>query len=388
MTLPAANSQVASTLVEIQPVLTGRQRAAFLEFPWDIYQGDPLWRPPLLAERREFIDPRRHPFFLHGEAACFLAVRNGKGVGRILVSVDPRYNDAHGTRAGCFGMYESIDDQAVAQALLDAAASWLRSRGMNELLGPIDYSTNYQCGLLVDGFDTPPRVFMNHNPEYYARLFAGWGLTKAKDLYAWWFADQSNLAKRWSRLAGHLARRNQITIRPFNLKDARNEILRCKSIYNEAWTDNWGFVRMSDEEFMFFARDLLKFVPPDLLLMAEIDGRVVGLSMTLPDFNQAFLPLNGRIFRYGLPLGYFRFKRELRKVDACRLIALGVLEPYRRRGVAELLILEALRVGTKLHNYSGAELGWTLEDNDLINHAIEKSGAERYKTYRIFRREI
>ncbi len=388
MTNSGRSSLADTGPVKIQPVCDRRLREVFLRFPWSIYANDPLWVPPLLVERREFLDVKKHPFFLHGTAALFLAYRGKQVVGRILASEDPRYNATHETRAGCFGMFESINDQAVASALLDAAAGWLRARGLNEIMGPIDYSTNYQCGLLVEGFETPPRVFMNHNPPYYADLLGRWGLAKAKDLYAWWFTDQNDLAKRWLRRAEHLAARAEISIRPFRLNDFHNEIMHCKAVYNEAWEKNWGFVRMTDEEFFFFARDLVKWVPPDLLLMAEVRGQVVGLAMTLPDFNEAFRPLNGEIFRWGLPIGYFQLKRNMRRIKAGRLIALGVLNAFRRRGVAELLILGTLSNARNNHGYTGAELSWTLEDNDLINRAIRTCGAELYKTFRIYQRPI
>ncbi len=184
--------------VQIREVKSRKERDQFVRFPFSIYTGDANWSPPLLVEAKAFIDRKKHPFYKHGDATQFLAYRDGKVVGRILVSDDPNYNAEHLTNLGCFGMFECIDDQRVANALLNAAADWLRRRGRTEMMGPIDYSTNYPCGLLIDGFDTPQRVMMNHNPPYYAGLLENWGLWKAKDLYAWWFDDSNDMLNQWA----------------------------------------------------------------------------------------------------------------------------------------------------------------------------------------------
>jgi len=375
------------TSVEVCQVGNRRQRDQFLRFPWSIYRNDPVWVPPLLAERKEFLSTRKHPFFRHGAAVQFLAMADGQPVGRVLASDDPNYNAAHGTNTGCFGMFECIDDPGVAQALLDAAAGWLAARGRTQIMGPIDYSTNYACGLLIEGFETPPRVLMNHNPLYYVRLLENWGLRKAKDLYGWSFVISDYPTRKFGRVADRIARRGKVTIRPFNLKDKAAEIERCRAVYNAAWQSNWGFVRMSDPEFDHFANGLTQLVSPQLLLLAEADGKPVGLSLTLPDFNEAMRPLNGRLFKWGLPLGLLRFMLNCRKLHACRLVALGVVEEYRRRGLSELLIMRAAE-NARQQGITWAELGWTLEDNFAINHAIEAIGGVRYKTFRIYEKSL
>lgn len=374
--------------LEIVEVRGRRQRNEFLKLPWSIYAGDPQWVPPLLVERREFINPRKHPFYLHGDAALFIARLDGKPVGRILASDDPRYNEAQGTNVGCFGMFESIDDPRVAHALLDAAAGWLRARGRTDIMGPIDYSTNYACGLLIEGFDTPPRVFMNHNPPYYRGLLESWGLAKAKDLYGWWFVIDEFLYKRFGKFADRVSRRGNVKVRPFRMNDKKAEIMRCKQVYNQAWENNWGFVKMTDPEFMHFAKSMMDVVPPQMLLIAEIEGEVVGFSLMLPDLNEAWGPLDGRLFRWGLPIGLIRFFRNLKRIRTGRLIALGVRQEYRRRGISELLILRTLEQTIHDKLLSHAELGWTLEDNDRINHTIESTGATRYKLFRIYEKSL
>jgi GNAT superfamily N-acetyltransferase len=377
----------AEQRIEVCAAVSRRDRREFLEFPWRVYSGDPVWVPPLLIERKEFIDPRKHPFYQHGAAMPFVAYRGGRPVGRILASDDPLYNAHHDDNVGCFGMFESIDDPKVAQALLDTAADWLARRGRSRIMGPIDYSMNYACGLLVEGFDTPPRVMMNHNPPYYRRLLDSWGLIKAKDLYAWWF-DQQNRIDRWRPRVERAVSRSGVIVRPLERSDLPAEILRCRMIYNEAWKDNWGDVPMTLAEFEYLAKFLLHLAIPDLLLLAEVKGRPVAFSMTLPDFNEAARSVNGRLFPYGLPIGLIKFWRNLKHVKTARLLALGVIPEFRRQGIAELLILRTFDYGIGHMGYTGAELSWTLEDNALINRTIEAVGGKRYKTYRIYERGI
>ncbi len=374
--------------VEVEEVRTWRQRDAFLRFPWRIYEHDACWSPPILWERKDVINPRKHPFYKHGSARLFLARRGGQVVGRIMASDDPRYNDYHGSQLGCFGMFESIDDRQVAHSLLDAASGWLAQRGRDTLRGPIDYSMNYECGLLIDGYNTPPRVMMNHNPPYYAALLESYGLTKAKDLYSWWFVDPRDMLAKWRRRAERIAERGGVKVRSFCKKDMTAELMRCKSIYNQSWAKSWGFVPMTDAEFVFYG-DMLKHIAvPEMLLLAEVGGEPVAFCMTLPDFNEASAPLNGRLMKWGLPIGLVQFLRNLKKVQSARLVTLGILEPYRRRGISELLILRTLDFGKNVLGYTGAELGWTLEDNYLINQTIEAVGGQQYKTYRLYEKRL
>ncbi len=387
---PALKSDRQTGLgVEIRPVASRRDLEAFVDLPWSIYARDPLWVPPLRMEVKSFLDRRHQPFYRHGDATQFLAARDGKVVGRILVSDDPRYNQEHQANVGCFGMYESVDDLAVAAALLNAAAAWLHARGRTSIMGPIDYSTNYACGLLIDGFDTPPRVLMNHHRPYYARLLESWGLAKVRDLYAWWFVDPHDMLARWRGLAEKLARRSGVTVRPISFGgDFEADVARCLEVYNASWEKSWGFVKMTDEEFHHLAGRLKQLASEDLILLAEVEGRPVGFSLTLPDSNEALRPLNGRLTRWGLPIGLAKYLYYSRRIKTARMAVLGMLEPYRRRGISELLILRTLDVGKNKLGYNSAELSWTLEDNDLINRTIEKVGGQRYKTYRIYERSI
>ncbi len=393
MTIQAATPRIKTGIsttgqLEIREVRDSADLNDFIRLPWRIYAEDPHWVPPLIVEVREFLDRRKHPFYLHGDAARFLALRDGQPLGRILVSDDPHYNQSQASNIGCFGMFECANDRQAAHALLDAAAGWLRARGRAEIRGPIDYSMNYPCGLLIDGFDTPPRVMMNHNPMYYAGLLESWGLTKAKDLYAWWFVDSYNLDERWGRRVERIIKRTGISIRHFNNKDFEGDVARCREVYNAAMRDLWGFVKLSDAEFRHLALRLRKIAQEEQVLLAELDGKPIGFSVTLPDINEAIRPLNGRLTTWGLPLGLVRLSRGMRKITTARMVILDVLHGYRRRGVAEALILRTLDYGKNKLHYTGAELSWTHEDNALISRTIESVGGQRYKTYRIFQKRI
>ena len=383
-----APRSAAAADIEIEPVVSWRQRDEFVRLPWSIYRDDPCWVPPLVFERKDAIHPRKHPFYKHGFAGLFLARRAGRPVGRVMASDDPRYNDYHGSNLGCFGMFESEPDPLVAHALLDAAADWLRGRGRVAMRGPIDYSLNYECGLLVDGFDTPPRVMMNHQPRYYAGLFDSYGLAKVKDLFGWWFDGSEEPLTRWRLRAERMAQRSGVRVRPFRKRDMTAELLRCKHIYNQAWAKSFGFVPMTDAEFSYYGQLLSHIVPAEMLLIAEVHGEPVGFAMTLPDFNEILPPLDGRLTRWGLPVGAWKFWRSLKRIRTARVVTLGLLEPYRRRGIAELLILRTLDYGKHTMGFTGAELSWTLEDNDAINQMIQAVGGRRYKTYRLYEKTI
>jgi len=360
----------------------------FLKLPWRVYALDPQWVPPLLLDVKEFLNRRKHPFYQHGDATQFIALRGEETVGRLLVSDDPLCNEQRGENVGCFGMFDCMDDRPAAHALLDAASGWLAARGRTAIRGPVDYSTNYPCGLLIDGFDTPPRIMMNHNRPYYANLLESWGLTKAMDLYAWWFTDSLNLVARWKERMERVARRGGITVRPFRTNDFIAEVARCQDVYNDAMNDLWGFVKLTTPEFQYLAKRLQQLAIAEQTLLAEVKGKVVGFSITLPDVNEAIRPLNGRLTRFGLPWGLLKFMRRKRHIKTARMVVLDVLKGYRRRGIAEMLILNTLDYGKNVIGYTGAELGWTQEDNDAVNRTIEAVGGHRYKTFRIYEKKL
>lgn len=378
----------AAAPVSVQAVSSRRDVTEFIDVAKRIYQNDAQWIAPLDMQVREVLDCRRHPFYRHGAAQAFIAQRAGRTVGRIVVSDDPHYNQTHGTNLGSFGMFESIDDVRTARVLFDRAAAWLRARGRSHMMGPIDFSTNYPCGLLVEGFDTPPAVMMNHQPRYYQRLFQRHGFAKAKDLYAWWFTRDNQMDAAWENRVTTLAGRYGVKTRPMNFSDFDAEIGRCRQIYEQSLEQNWGFVKMSSEEFDYLARNLRRLAVPELVQLAEVAGKPVGVAITLPNLNEAVQPLGGRLMTGPLPIGLIRLAIRLGKVRTGRLAVLGVVPGYRKRGVAESLILRTMQAGIGKFNYHGAELSWTLEDNTLVNRLIERVGGRRYKTYRIFTKEL
>jgi GNAT superfamily N-acetyltransferase len=373
--------------VEVSEVRTRADKSAFIKFPWTVYANDPAWVPPLIIERKEFLNRKRHPFYLHGDACLFLARRNGKVVGRIAASDDPNYNAEHGSEVGCFGMFESINDNAVAGALFNAAADWLQKKGRNEIMGPIDYSTNYVCALLIDGFEYPPTVLMAHNPPYYAGLIEHWGFEKAKDWYAWWIEDPEVGLRRLKRLASRFGKQSPATLRPGNLKDIVAETERLREVYNKAWEKNWGFVPFTKAEFDHLRKELKPILIPEFVWIAEAEREPVGFALTVPNINTALQKINGRLTTFGLPIGLVKLLYYKSRLRTARLVALGVVPEFRRFGIAEMLVLRAVEYVMVKRGMKG-ELSMTLEDNVLINRLIEAVGGRRYKTYRIYRRGI
>lgn len=372
--------------IEISKVSSRKDRDAFIEFPWRIYERDPAWIPPLIVERKTFLDRKRHPFYKHGDAELFLARRNGEIVGRIMASDDPRYNALHKTNVGCFGLFESIEDRQVATALFETAEDWLRTRGRSEVMGPIDYSTNYVCGLLIDGFEHPPTLLTAHNPPYYSELIESCGFRKEKDWYAWWFSEFGEPVERLQKIVTARAARHRVAIRPMNLKKLAEEGVRLRKIFNQAWEKNWGFVPLTEIEADHMAKEMKPLLVPEMALIAEIDDEPVGFVVCIPDLNVALRHINGRLTRFGFPIGLIKLLYFKSRIRTARLGALGVVEKYRRAGIAEVLVLRIIQEGFK-RGITG-ELSMTLEDNVMVNRFIEAVGAARYKTYRIYSKPI
>ena len=374
--------------VEISEVRSRAERDAFIKFPWRIYEQDPAWVPPLLLERKEFLDRKKHPFYLHGDAQLFLAKRRDQVVGRIMASDDPNYNAEHGANVGCFGLFECVDDPAVAAALLGAATDWLRRRGRDEIMGPIDYSTNYVCALLIEGFQHPPTLLTSHNPPYYAALIEGCGFRKAMDWYAWWFSKPGEAASRLRRIAARFGGSLGARIRSVNMRDVAGESRRLREIYNRAWKKNWGFLSFTAAEFDHLIKELKPLARPEYTLIAEVDNQPAGFLLYLPDINVALRHLpDGRLFTWGLPIGLAKLLYYKSRLNTGRLVALGVVPEFRRHGIAEKLVLRIIEEAMNKNGVTG-ECSMTLETNRLMNRFLEAIGANRYKTFRIYRRAI
>jgi GNAT superfamily N-acetyltransferase len=335
------------------------------------------------------LDRRGNPFFEHAEAEYFLAERGGAVVGRIAAIANRAHNEAHHDRVGFFGFFESVDDQAVADALLETAAGWLGSRGFDTMRGPASFSTNDESGLLVDGFDTPPVLLMPHNPPYYLALLERAGFTTAKNLLVYQHGRQGGnlipVPERLTRATQLITERLGLTIRALRMKEFEAEVNRVKAIYNTAWESNWGFVPMTDHEIDHLARQFKPIVVPDLVPFVEKDGKVIAFALALPDLNTVLAGnRSGRLFPVLFKL-LWRLKTN--RIYRLRITLLGVLPEYRGKGIDALLYHWIWTRGGML-NYSWGEAGWILEDNPAMNAGLLKMGFTVYKTYRLLDRPI
>ncbi len=373
--------------VVVTPVTTPAEKKAFIMFQYECYPNDPHFVPPLVMDRENFLDEKKNPWFEFGKTQLFLARRAGKIVGRIAAVDDPRYNEFHGVKLGQFGFFECIDDAGVAKALLDAAEAWCRARGFTEMMGPCSFSSNSDWSFLIDGFDSPPVLMMPYNPRYYPSLVEACGYKKAKDLFAFNLDLQHPLPEKVARIADKVAAREGITLRQASKKDWENEVKRLKDIYNSAWEKNWGFVPMTDKEFDHLAKDLKLILIEELTLIAEVKGEPVAFALTLPDANQAIKLANGKLTTFGIPIGLAKMLLGLKKIRSGRLAILGIKKDFRKRGLDAVLMKQTFEAAKKL-GWKGGEISWTLEDNDLVNRAIEVFGGKKYKTYRVYEKSL
>jgi GNAT superfamily N-acetyltransferase len=365
--------------ITIQEVKTKKDLKAFFRFPWEIYQGDPYWVPPLLKEQAFHFSPK-NPFLHHAQICPYVAVKNGSVVGRIAGIIDQNYIDCHHEKTGFFGFFESINDIEVSRALLDQVKGFLRARGMKRMMGPANPTINNECALLIEGFDSSPLIMMSYNPPYYRELLEGCGLQKAKDFFADLMVNDGGIPDRLLRISGRVMKRVPgLTVRPIELKKINEEVMKVKDVYNGAWQDNWDFVPLTDEEMDYMVKKMKPLVIPDLGLFAEIGGETAGFALALPDYNFVLKRLNGKLG----PLGLLKFLYYSRKIKAIRVWMLGVKAEYRKRGIETLLYLEIFRRG-QARGYQWGEMSMILEDNHLMQKGIEALGGKKYKTYRIY----
>ncbi len=373
--------------IAVSPVVTPGEKREFIEFQYEANRPFPAFVPPLVMDRKDVLNPKKNPWFAFGIAQLFLARLHGKVVGRIAAIEDPRYNAFHGVRYAWFGFFECVEDARVASALLKTVEDWARVRGLSEVLGPANFSSNTDWGMLVDSFDRAPLMLMPYNPPYYPALVEACGFTKSKDLWAWDIDLAAPPPEKVVRVARKMQEREGIAIRRVNLKDWPNEVRRFREIYNAAWEKNWGFVPTTEREFAHMGKDLKLVVKPELAFVAEVESQPVAFSLTLPDANPAFKKANGYLTTLGLPIGLVRMLLELRRFKGGRLMALGVRREFRRRGLDSLLVLETFLAAQRL-GLQYAEVSWTLEDNDMVNRVIEVFGGKRSKTYRIYGKHL
>jgi hypothetical protein len=370
--------------MKIELVVDQKSLDRFIRFPWKVYQGNPNWVPPLKSEMR-FILGDTNPFFRHADATCFLARKNGEDVGRIAAIIDRNHIALHQEQAGFFGFFECLPDPLIAEALLAAAAGWLKERNIQIMRGPMNPSTNDECGFLLEGFDAPPMIMMTYTPPYYLDYMERFGLTKSKDLLAYISVIKDVTAgDRLEKLASIVqARMPGLTVRPVNMKKFAQELAVVKDIYNSAWSNNWGFVPMTDEEIESMAGRLKPLIVPDLLLFAELNGAPVGFYMAIPDYNQVLKRVDGRLG----PLELIKFFWYSRKITDIRVMTLGIKKEHRKKGIEGLLYLKSFKAA--LHRgYERAEMSWILEDNIAMQRGCELMGGTVYKKYRIVEKRL
>lgn len=368
--------------VRVRAVAGRADLRRFLRLPSAIYAGNPAWVPPLELERRAFLDRRRNPFFRHSDAALFLAERDGAVVGRIAAIENRRHLATYGDGVGFFGLFESIDDRAVADALLGRAAAWLAERGLARMRGPASFTINDECGLLLDAFDLPPVFLMAYNPPYYAALLEGFGLRKVQDLYAFRM-DVPEAVPRAVVAAARAAGRAGVVVRPLDFGRLDAEVELVHRVHAQAWAGNWGAVPLTRDELAALARELRPFADRDLVFLAERDGEPIGVAVTIPDLNRAVAAARGRL----LPWGWLRLLRAKRRIDSVRVLILGVLASWRHRGVDAALYQRTMETARR-KGYRWGEMSWILESNRPMLAVLERFGAERYKTYRFYEREL
>jgi GNAT superfamily N-acetyltransferase len=370
--------------IEVRPVRSRSELRAFIRLPWSIYKGSANWVPPLLSERTRHLDRRKNPFFDHAEAEYFIAYRDGVPVGRITAHVDDRLNEFQHNRWGLFGFFEAERDPAITTALLDTAEAWLRARNRDRMVGPLDFSTNHECGVLVEGHELMPQILENWHQPYYRELLEGQGLIKAMDLYKWEImpADRAQLLPIIEELADRLEPEHGIRLRRMRKRNLAQEVRSFMEIYNEAWSHNWGFVPLTDRELDHMAKELKPVLDEEFACVAETaDGEVAGVSLSLPDFNQVLAKLNGRL----LPLGWIRALRGMSKIDEVRVFALGVRPEYQHTGVAAGLYRDIWDACLR-RKISRVETGWILEVNGPMNRAMEALTGRIVKRYRLYER--
>ena len=371
------------TQVFVTPAQSNRDLDAFIRFPLRLYHQDPFFVPPLLYERKKFFKPS-NPIFQFTEVTYFLARgENGEIKGRATAHINHRHNEHAGEKTGFFGFFESVDDQAVASALMTAAEDTLRDRGMKMIRGPFNFSTNEECGFLVDGFDRSPSFMMPYTKPYYPDLITRLGYSKAKDLLAYEYEYQGNIPDHLVRFSQRIRERRQITVRSIDMKRFLEDVETIFTIYNAAWSRNWGFVPVTEEEFCATAKDLKPIVDPSIVLIAEKEGQPVAFSVTLPDYNVLLKKMHGRL----LPFGFLRFLFGRKSIKRVRTLLLGVVAEHRLTGIDVMLIYETFERGLS-RGYRAGEMSWILEENVLMRRPMERMGAAIGKVYRIYEKAL
>jgi GNAT superfamily N-acetyltransferase len=372
--------------VTIREVQGSSGTMEFIKLQWKFYQGDPNWVPPLLMDRKKVLDTKKNPFYTHSEIALFIADKNGEAMGRIAAITNENHNKTHEDSLGFFGFFECVDDQEVANALFDKAAEWLRSHNKIVMYGPVNPSVNDEVGMLLEGYDDPPRLLMTYNPEYYLGLCDNYGFSKAKDLYAYKLETDKVMNDKLMRGQKIVQERYNASIRNVDFKNMKQDMPILKDLYNRSWEKNYGAVAMTDAEFDFLAADLVQVVGKkfrDLVFFVELNGVPAGFALVLPDINEILISnRKGHI----IPAAW-KLMTQSNKITWCRIVVLGLLPEFRGKGLDVLMyytvVTRAAEKGIRL-----GEASWVLEDNTMMNRGAELMQGTLYKKYRLYEKPI
>lgn len=382
---------MSSHSIEIKPVLTKKDRKAFVTLLWDIFKDDPNWVPPLIMERMDIIDENKNPFFLHADVRLWIAYKDGEPVGRISAQIDELVEPQHGVKTGHYGFFDCIDDQDVANALFDTASKWLKENGMIEMIGPFSLSINEETGMLVEGFDTPPRLLMGHARPYYQKLIAKYGLVKVKDTWAYTLDISTPiLPPTIQKLVDRAVDKGQVKFRPINMDKYEEELKIILDIFNDAWIDNWKYIPFTEAELDHAVKELKMIIREDFTYIAEIDGVPQAMMVTLPNINEIIRDLDGKLFPFGVFKLLWRLKLKP-SFKTVRVPLMGVRTEYqnsRLSGIMSFGLFEACRQSATKVGCEEAELSWVLEENTRLSKLLETIGCVKYKTYRLFQKDL
>jgi len=379
----------AAPHIDIRPVLTTKDKKAFVDVPFNIYDASDNWSPPLRIERLEHITPGKNPYFEHAEVAMWIAYKDGEAVGRISAQICALHQKKFKDKMGQFGFVEFIDDPDVSKALLQTAEDWLKARGMTKISGPFSFSINEETGLLIDGFDTKPYMFMGHAKPYYQTHIEKYGFKKTQDMIAYDYHSDVGFPETASKLIERAKRSSGLSIRALNRKDFAGDLKIIRHIFNDAWSENWGFIPMTDAEVTMLGKNMKMLLKDYYVVIVEINGEPAAMGITLPNVNAMIDDLNGNL----LPFGWLKFlmRLKLKSPESIRLPLMGILKKYQSTSLGAVLamsVIEQVRTRHMAHGTHKAELSWILEDNMPMRRMIEMVGGKPYKTYRVYDKKI
>ncbi len=371
-------------MIEIRPVVSSKELMTFIKLPFKLYKDDRFWVAPLISEQKKFFNPDKNPYFRHSEVQLFVAYNGNRPIGRITAHTNTQHNKEHNDKTGFFGFFECEDNQEATNALVKTAAEWNKAKGMDILRGPMNFSVNDECGLLVKGFDSSPYILMTHHLPYYQNLLEKAGLQKAMDMYAY-YGEFPELPEKIARAAALVKKRQKFSIRSLSRdkKQLREDIRTVFAVYTKAWEHNWGAVPLTDAEFEQMAAHLLPLADPDLIFIAEVDGKPAGFSLTMPNYNEVLKVMKGHIN----PFSLCKALLAKRKISTARVMTLGVVKEFQNRGIDVLCYYYMFNNCHKKGIWKG-EFSWVLENNTMMNRIAGMLGATPYKTYRIYDLQI